>query len=260
MDLAARKSKMIELIKEPITFNILDGVTRIPAETSTEPPLKNPMPVICIINGAGGNGKDTFVDSVGRSVAAFNISSVDVVRHIDEELDKYLGDVIDQMTINPVEERKKKSNLYRKFLSDVKRAWEDYCDGPTWSMINSIDYLFRRQMRGYERHDIIFLHIREPRNIDKMKALVEERYGAICLTLIVSGLVDPKFYDNDSDRFVENYEYDLRVVNTPADLNGFRERAALFGERIHQINSIHGVELVDDPEGTEDLPEQSDEM
>lgn len=259
MDLTTKKQLIVDELKTPITYNILDGIMRMPSSVKGEA-LSNPAPIVCIINGAGGNGKDTFVDAVGHKVAMYNISSIDDIKEIGEVLCEKVKGVVDQMPVNPINESKAKTNTYRKFLSKVKGAWEEFCDGPTWSMVAGIDTLIRRQIQGLERHDLIFLHIREPQNIAKMKQLIEERYGVICLTLIVSGMIDPSQFDNDSDRLVENYDYDLRVVNTPGDLNGFRERAALFGERLARINSVCGVELPMDNSTPVDMPEQSEEM
>ena len=251
------KSKIanfVEMLRQPITIDILNGNVNTSTSMMDTSNVKNPIPVICIINGAGGNGKDTFVEAVGKSVAAFNISSIDTVKKIAGLMANSTASMEGTMLVKPNKEIGEKSNKYRKFLSDLKRVWTEYCDGPTYDMLSQVSNLIKRQAQGMEHHDIIFLHIREPENIVKMKELVDQLYGAICITVLVTGLVDPSQYDNESDRNVENYAYDLTVVNKPGDLQGFKERAALFGRRIAAINRAIGISMPDVSDGGTDKP------
>ena len=77
-----------------------------------------------IINGTGGSGKDTFVEYVAKYTKVFNFSSIDVIKEI--------GSLQVYKKIQGLEWlaeygwQGKKTEKDRKFLSELKRIWEEY--------------------------------------------------------------------------------------------------------------------------------------
>ena len=117
---------------------------------------------IFIINGSGGVGKDTFVDLVSVELndklkhfhTVINYSSVDKVKEIARKIG-WDG---------------KKSEKDRKFLSDLKILTSSYCDMPFESMKNKmIEFL------GDEESKLLFLHIREPEEIERAVKAFKEK-------------------------------------------------------------------------------------
>lgn len=154
--------------------------------------------IIIIINGTSKVGKDKFVkiftDETHFRVK--NFSSVDKVKSISEIAFGWNG---------------KKDNKSRKFLSDIKRAWSEFNNGPTIDMIKRIDIDLKYCLENDKNIDnnIYFLHIREPEEIIKIK----ETYGGVCKTVLIKKDVD-NIPDNYSDMSVDNYkDYDYIYEN-----------------------------------------------
>lgn len=148
---------------------------------------------VIIINGAGGTGKDTICNIVAEHFKTEVISSVDVIKKIAAYGGWNYSD---------------KSNSARKLLSDLKQAFTDYNDLPT-------NYL----MQEYEKFmnstsTILFVHIREPKEIEKFKNKINAR----CFTLLIkSDKILPGNYGNHSDDCVNDYNYDLEYLNEFGD-------------------------------------------
>ena len=145
--------------------------------------------VAIVINGAGGVGKDTLCDLAAKHYGVLNISTIMPIKDIAKQCG-WDGS---------------KDNRSRKFLSDLKSLCAEYNDYPTaWA---------------YERYesfltsdlDILFVHIREPEEIEKF---VKATNGRARTLLIRGGSRFSKFgYGNVSDDCVENYSYDYYYVN-----------------------------------------------
>lgn len=106
-----------------------------------------------IINGTPGSGKDTFVDifkNYWKYGDVYNFSSVDRVK----EAAKILG-----------WDSNVKTEKDRKFLSDLKSLSDSYNDQSFNLMTKQYKYL---ENNG-NLEDIIFYHIREPHNIERLK-------------------------------------------------------------------------------------------
>lgn len=112
---------------------------------------------IYIINGNAGVGKDTFVEYVSihlndiykRFNTVINFSSVDKVKEIAKKIG-WDG---------------KKTEKDRKLLSDLKVLTSDYCDMPFKSMVEKVNYFLSNECNAI----VLFLHIREPVEIDRAK-------------------------------------------------------------------------------------------
>ena len=100
-----------------------------------------------VINGISGSGKDTFI-KIFSSLSkhnTYNISSVDLVKEIAEKYADW----------NNIKNQKN-----RNFLADLKQLLIDY---------NNIPFKYCKNYYDKIEDGIIFMHIREPEEIDKIK-------------------------------------------------------------------------------------------
>ncbi|MCD8180525.1 MAG: hypothetical protein LUF26_03485 [Firmicutes bacterium] len=143
---------------------------------------------VIIINGKGGAGKDTLCDMAAKHYAVRNVSAITPIKEIAKNYG-WNGE---------------KDSKSRKFLSDLKRVFIEYNDLPTKYLLEQYE-LF---MRSDER--LMFVHIREGAEIDKLKSLIKTK----CLTLLVRRPIDgAESWGNASDDEVEQYGYDLYYDN-----------------------------------------------
>ena len=154
-------------------------------------------PIVVVINGVGGSGKDTFVQIIKDKLKSIdnpspfandkisivkNISTIDTVRIAA----RFLGcDVYE------------KDDKCRKFLSELKKLSGKYYDTPYQKCRKSI-------YNG--EYKVCFVHCREPEEIQRF---VDE-FGAITVLVRRPDIHVP---DNASDMGVENYKYDYYVDN-----------------------------------------------
>ena len=141
---------------------------------------------IFIINGSGGCGKDTFVNYVSKHVPTINYSSVFKVKSIAKMIG-WNGE---------------KSERDRKFLSDLKKLTSDYCDMPFEDMKLVVDKFERTY------HEFLFLHIREPKEIERAKNAFNAK------TILIRRDSVKKIESNMSDKNVEDYKYDYYIENS----------------------------------------------
>lgn len=139
-----------------------------------------------IINGFGGVGKDTFVMECSRYAFTKNMSSVKRVK----EAAKLLGWT------------GRKDEKDRAFLCDLKDLCERYNDIPFQDMKS--EYLW---CRDHTTTEILFLHIREPEQIERAK----EAFNATTVFIHRPGV--KKIINNHADAEVCDYTYDCYVVN-----------------------------------------------
>lgn len=143
---------------------------------------------IFIINGPATAGKDTFVSMISSIVPTVNYSSVQVVKEAAALLGWAGG----------------KSEKDRKFLSDMKYLCSEYSDAPYKSMEKKI-YEFLED----EIHEMLFLHIRERAEIERM---VKE-YPMIKTILVTRSGVAP-IMSNSADAQVYDWNYDYVIENS----------------------------------------------
>lgn len=152
---------------------------------------------VVVINGPARSGKDTFISMVGevlsdRGIDVFNYSAVDQVK----EWAKMLG------------WDGNKDDKGRKLLYDLKMVSVKYNDGPT-------KYLTEKVSEVIE--GVIFLHIREPEEIQKIKEVIPN--------IVLLHLERPQleqFVNGADDRTME-IEYDYYVVNDKTEKKLFTE-------------------------------------
>lgn len=161
---------------------------------------------VFIINGSGGVGKDSFIESVAKTdkYALGNYSSVSKVK----EIAKIIG------------WDGSKSERDRKFLSDLKLLTTEYNDMPLKDMKDYVRFF----MEDDNIPRIIFLHIREPEEI--AKAINEfKEYNA--KSILVKRDSVKHITSNMADENVYNYEYDI-VINNNGTLEELKEKADCF--------------------------------
>ena len=145
---------------------------------------------IVIINGTGGCGKDTFVELVSKYNRVLNVSSVDKVKEI-ATLAGWTGG---------------KEEVDRKFLSVLKRLTTEYNDMSFRDIEEKVSKFRNSDL------EVMFIHIREPEEIERAK----NAFGAETLLIRRVGL--SSITSNYSDANVENYTYDYIIENSTLEI------------------------------------------
>lgn len=164
---------------------------------------------IVLINGHPGSGKDTFCEFCSEVCSTvYNISTVDKIK----EAAKLLG------------WDEKKDEKSRKFLSDLRKLADEYCDSTFLYVLNEIEALksYHNTAKSLDDNPIVFIHVREPERIQKFK----NHFGDECCALFIESNVK-KIISNESDKNVENYDYDYRIKNK-GTLEELKEKAIDF--------------------------------
>ena len=155
---------------------------------------------IIIINGTGGSGKDTFVSFCSEYVKVLNVSSVDKVKEAAKILVGWNGE---------------KNEDSRKLLSDLKKLSVIYNDAPT-------QYIKSMSEKFYvSDDDLMFAHIREVDEIEKIKKLLDAK------TLLITNPRVQIITSNDSDGKINEYKYDYYILND-GTLDDLRLKAEQF--------------------------------
>lgn len=158
---------------------------------------------VFIINGSGGVGKDTFVELVSKvfNLSVMNFSSVDKVKEIARIIGWNGG----------------KAERDRKFLSDLKLLCTDYNNMPFNSMSEKVKEFTESNTV------MLFLHIREPEEIEKARIA----FGA--KTVLIKRNTIKHITSNMADGNVFNYQYDI-IVDNDGNLEDFKKKAVQFVE------------------------------
>lgn len=135
-----------------------------------------------MINGSGGVGKDTFVELVSKYTGVTNYSSVEKVKKIASQCGWQGG----------------KSEKDRKFLSDLKLLTSEYSD---------MSFNDMKKIIGEFYTSILFLHIREPKDIERAVNEFDAK------TLLIKRNDVPSIKSNMADANVLNYNYDYTIHN-----------------------------------------------
>lgn len=148
--------------------------------------------LVVIINGNGGVGKDTLCDFAKEVFTVRNISAITPIKEIASQ-HGWNGE---------------KDAKARKLLADLKAAFVAYNDLP-FLYIKEEYHSFLEN----EKEHIMFVHIREAEEIDKVK-----NYVTIpCITLLITrDQKKDQCWGNPSDDNVACYEYDYQYSNDKA--------------------------------------------
>ncbi len=143
-----------------------------------------------VINGAGGVGKDTLCSFASKHYKTVNVSSVDPIKRIASE-NGWQGE---------------KNAGARRFLSELKRVFTEYNDLP----LNYTLDVYRKFLT--DDSELFFVHIREPKEIQRFIENASSIGGSV-LSLLIRSERCEKNYGNASDDEVEEYPYDLIYQN-----------------------------------------------
>lgn len=184
-----------------------------------------------IINGSGGNGKDTFVKDVTKvapehDLEVINFSTVDFYKAIIQCIGHYYNEV--------AEAAAKKDDKFRSCLARLKAQFDNDYEMDTYLLDRLIDAIGRMNYKN-PMDRLFFIHCREPKNIQLTKWRLNQEETKYILskyaealgvpgknlnidigvrTLLVYGRHDPTEYTNMADRSVYNYNYDYRIDNS----------------------------------------------
>ena len=151
------------------------------------------MKILCI-NGQGGVGKDTFVYFCGDECdGVFNLSMIDGIKSLARLTGCWDG---------------KKNPKDRKFLSDLKDLFDNYCDYSFKHVLAGMEYNINRYNRSeIEKKEIIcFVHSREPDDLKRW----HDDHGARAV-LIRRPTIEGD-YGNHADDQVFDYDYDYKKL------------------------------------------------
>lgn len=146
---------------------------------------------IFVINGYPGSGKDKFVRLCAQH------SKIPVVNYVTSTPAKLALHLLGWRG-------EEKTPEVRKALADLMELSETLFNG----VIAATEAKLIRAMEDYGDNCIVFIHCREPRNIDYYR----EKHGAVTV-FINRNDTKQKRFSNESDANVENYEYDIVIQN-----------------------------------------------
>lgn len=160
--------------------------------------------MIIIINGKGGAGKDTLIESIKGQHLYANISSIEPIKQIAK-----MG--------GWKEEKTKKARL---FLSNLKEIFYNYNKLP-------LVYLQKKTKEFLKDnfYEILFVHIRQPKQIEEYKNLIKSYHENtnIYTILIQRSDIDIEIFNNSSDDNVNDYNYDFIFKNNKTIEKGKQE-------------------------------------
>ena len=146
-------------------------------------------PLVIIINGAGGSGKDTICNILKNDYVTYVYSSITPIKAAATMLG-WEGE---------------KTQKARKFLSDIKDMSTAYNNLP-------FRYMAEKLEEVEEEDSLVIFHIREPKEIEKFKAYALAE-GYECKTLLIRSNRIKDSYGNHADDDVEKYNYDMIFDN-----------------------------------------------
>ena len=120
----ALEEALKESLSKDITISNQKGIIE---DIDTSKWMDDPLPVVILISGAGGNGKDTFINYVNQSMAVYNLSTIDPIKEVASTLIN-LTVTSDYSAVDSKKEMDDKSDRYREFLHELKMAWSKFND------------------------------------------------------------------------------------------------------------------------------------
>jgi len=179
---------------------------------------------VIILNGSNCSGKDNFAESFIKhyKYTAVNISTINRVKELAKKHFGWDG---------------KKTEPARKFLAEMKQIWAEYNNGPFLYSVNEIKQLESKLKKKDKKNLIVFVHCREPEEIQKFK----DKYQEKCLAILLQRAErteQKKIANNHADMGVDNYNYDRIILNNGSKID-------LEKQAIDFLESISNDTLVD---------------
>jgi dephospho-CoA kinase len=148
---------------------------------------------VIVLNGYPRSGKDEFVKIVSDEYTCYDHSTVNKVKFIAQEMG-WNGE---------------KTKESRKMLSELKKFYTKWFDGPFQDILKAINTIKSSSEQG-----ILFIHIREPEEIERLKKYCElDKSLNFCTILIKRPVGEETDNDNDSDNNINNFDYDYEIIN-----------------------------------------------
>ena len=165
------------------------------------------MKKVIIINGSGGSGKDTFIKIAKElfEIKDFEIANVSSIDPIKRALRKYYG-----------WDGKNKSDEWRRKMVALKEKYAKK-DLPTHYLIDKINKV---------NNGVVFLHIREPHEIEKITNRIKEAHTLHITRPQVS------VPNTTSDMITTEYKYDTSIVNDGETEEDLKNQVKDFFEHI----------------------------
>lgn len=178
---------------------------------------------LIIVNGSPRCGKDTFVnmfyvecrEKYGReSCKILTYSTVDTVKDIAERFFDYKGE---------------KNPYWRQKLSNMKVFFDKEFNLSNNEIKEHLNVLNHNKFK--DQFKALTVMIREPQQIKEVVEMVEKEYNdsTDVYTIFIDSNRADKTQENDADKNVENYTYDIYVANNYS-LEHLREKVNGFVE------------------------------
>lgn len=145
---------------------------------------------VFVINGSGGVGKDTLCEAAGRFWRVQNVSSITPICAVARAAG---WDGV-------------KTPASRRFLSQLKEVCTAFNDLPLRYCIGQYEAFL------HSENDILFVHIREPEQIERFRQAAGARCKAILVTRPALEQARGPLGNRSDDRVAE-YAYDGTFVN-----------------------------------------------
>ena len=145
--------------------------------------------LVIVINGTGGVGKTTLVEIAATQMPIMNVSSITPAKKIAMQAG-WDGEM---------------NARGRAFLVDLHQALIRYDDLPYKYLLGR----YREFTLGDD--DIMFVHMREPDQIERFKLGIQRR-GGICKTILIKRGAG-RSWGNKADDNVAEYKYDEEFDN-----------------------------------------------
>lgn len=159
------------------------------------------MTHIIIVNGPPRAGKDTFVEFLTSMLRAKNIA-VDAFSSIDPVRDMLTGAGFDLT---------KKTQADRRLLALVGDAVEQHSAWRTRQCLSRIEDFAFSVPRPLD--SVMFLHIREPCNIETIRHWAATQSNHSCFTVFIESILAEQVTTNAADAGVKEMSYDYTVPN-----------------------------------------------
>lgn len=188
---------------------------------------------IIILNGGGGVGKDTFcMEMKNHFQSNYDINSTKIS----------IVDDIKKAAMTLGWDGVSKTEKDRKFLSDLMDLSTEYNNHSYKKLMDRV-----RVFKDDVGANILFIDIREPNVIAKLKKEVENKNLAKVYTILIKRLNLKEIKSNHADGNVDNFEYDFVIYNN-STLEDFKKCANTVAWGLHNgiyENYFEGTYFID---------------
>jgi len=249
MTLGDRISNIVTMIKNhDAVFTIEDGIMSLIKQSDgaakTEV-AREKQPIVCIINGYSGSGKDTLINAVSQVLDVEYVhpfytgpidEMVECIRKAESREMGFFGD----MTID--NEIANKTDKYRTLLYDLKTAWDKFNMGMLRFCLYQIDRQINEESDTGVQHDVVFIPLRSPADIKYVRDRLVNQMGIITITVLIKSWVTANDHPGTGDDDVENYPYDIVIKNHYGEIKMFQLQATMFAQALGRAIQNYGID------------------